>query len=118
MKYLQGLFLFFIFSFLSLSIEAQESNPLLNFDCLEDIDCVQQAIADGMDVKARARGERSYGATPLHIALSVYTSLRRTEGLSVIQALIDAGAEYTNLCFENEHCGQLSYKYPFPCLRT
>ena len=89
MKYLQGLFLFFTISFLSLSIEAQESNPLLNFDCIQNIDCVQQAIADDMDVNARTRITNK---TPLHFATDQLFG-DDDEAVSVIQALLDAGAD-------------------------
>ena len=89
MKYLQGLFLFFTISFLSLSIEAQESNPLLNFDCIQNIDCVQQAIADDMDVNARTR---ITDKTPLHFATDQLFG-DDDEAVSVIQALLDAGAD-------------------------
>ena len=89
MKYLQGLVLFFTISFLSLSIKAQESNPLLNFVCIQDIDCVQQAIADGMDVNTRTRTTRR---TPLNLATDQIGG-DDDEAVSVIQALLDAGAD-------------------------
>ena len=82
MKYLKALFISFTISFSGLSIKAQQTNSLLNQDCLTNIDCVQQALANGVDVNAT----NSDGRTPLHIVLTI-------EEANIAQTLLDAGAD-------------------------
>ena len=58
MIYLKGLFVFLTIGMASLPIKAQpqEVNPLTQWNCLHDIACVQQAIAEGADVNAKSKG--------------------------------------------------------------
>lgn len=85
MRYLQRLSIFFIISFLSLSAKAQQTKFFFSLNCLRSLDCVQQAIAEGVEVNARI-GPMGY--TSLHHALDL-----EVVDIAVIQALLKAEAD-------------------------